>query len=406
MSILKHISLLLLVTLSLCACRKPAPQKQIDTEPSIAKVQVQKITPRSWHQTIRTFGRVEAAEKVTISAEIPGKVNEVLFEEGDQIQAGQTLVTFDVSESRLHLKQAEGNLVGVAARLNEARSMLARREGLYKQRAVSKEQLETARTDVATLEATLEQLTAGRNLARHNIRRTQLQSPVDGTVVSRNVSAGEVAMPGQMLAVLHVTDTMRVTTWVTQEEVNTVRTGIPCTITSNGVRGTSFKAHVESIGNEADPATGNFPVKLTVNNTEGLLKAGMSAMVTLTGLEMNDAILIPDNAVVDRNRRRVVYLVNDNTAREVTPVLAAATGSIRHVLHGLAPGDLLIVGGIDNVIDGSPVEVMGNVPLETNISRGATEDNDELPAKEAPELDSEAEGDGQSASDAGSKGAS
>ena len=366
----KHLSLIIMTIacLSLASCRKPAPVDDEGAKPSIAGVQVQKIEPGIWHQTIRSFGRIEAAEKVTISAEISGKVNEVLFEEGEQISAGQKLLSFDVAESRMRLKQAEGNLSGMKAQLDEARTMLARREGLFKQRAIAKEQLESARTNVATLEAQFEQMTVGKNLARHNIRRTQLHSPVSGTVVSKGIEAGEVAMPGQPLAVIHVTDTMRVTTWVSQQEVNTVRTGIACKVTTSGVRGRTWEAHVESVGNEADPVTGNFPVKLTVNNSDGLLKAGMSAMVTLNGLEMSDAILIPDAAVVDRNRKRVVYVVKENKAHEVEPVLSASSGNIRNVLHGLSAGDRLIVGGLDDVSDGSAVKIIGTVPLNHALS--------------------------------------
>ena len=359
-------------------CRKPAPGDDKVFRPTVAAVQVQEIEPRVWQQTIRSFGKIEAAEKATISAEIAGKVNDVLFNEGDQIEAGQKLLSFDISESRMRLKQAEGNLSGVAAQLDEARSMLSRRENLFRQHAITKEQLESARTNVATLAAQYEQMVVGKSLARHNIQRTQLHSPVSGTVVSKGIDTGEVAMPGQPLAVIHVTDTMRVTTWVSQEEVNTIRTGIACKVTTSGVRGRTWVAHVESVGNVADPSTGNFAVKLTVNNADGLLKAGMSAMVTLSGLEMNDAILIPDSAVVDRHRKRVVYVVKNQRAVEIEPVLAASTNAIRNVLHGLSKGDQLIVGGLDDVADGSKLKIIGKVPFDDSLTRAAPKNDDNL----------------------------
>lgn len=370
---MKRLTLIVLVSFFAVCCRKPAQVDERKLKSAVPMVQIQEIKPHVWHQTIRSFGRIEAAEKVTISAEVSGKVNEVLFAQGDKIVSGQKLISFDVSESRMRLKQAEGNLTGVTAQLNEAKSMFSRREGLFKQRAISKEQLDSARTGVATLQAQYEQLMAGRSLARHHMRRTKLQSPVSGTVVAKGVDVGEVAMPGQSLAVIHVTDTMRVITWVTQEEINTVRTGTRCTVATNGVRGRMYAAHVESVGNEADAATGNFPVRLTVNNSDGLLKAGMSAAITLTGLEVNDAILIPDSAVVDRNRKRVVYLVLNGKAKEVEPVLAATSGSVRTVLHGISNGDQVIVGGLDDVADGSEVKVAGVVPLNASPTAAADE---------------------------------
>ena len=345
----------------LCAlasgCRKPQAKREVEDLTDAAAVQALRLQPRRWRQDIRTFGVFEAAEKVTISGEFSGKVTGVYFSEGDEIEAGQKLVEFDVSERKMRFKQAEGNLVGAKAELDEARSIAKRREELFKKKAISKEQYETAKTRLAGIEAQYEQLLVGRSLARHQLRRTRLTSPVSGTVVSKTIDEGEVAMPGQTLAVIQVTDTMRVITHVTQEEINTIQIGTACEVTTPGVRGRQYTAHVEHLSNAADPSTGNFPIKLTVNNDDGLLRPGMSATIKLTGLEVKDAILIPDTAVVDRNRKRVVYLADDNIAKEVEPILAATTGDLIPVLHGLEVGDEIIVGGLDNVTQGTPLKV-------------------------------------------------
>lgn len=356
---MRYLILLSMILMLAVACAKENETPEAAPPPELPKVRVLELTPRTWQQTIRTFGVIEAAEKVTLSAEFSGKVTGVFFDEGQEIAAGDKLVTFDVTERRMQVKQAEGNLAGVTARLEEARTQAERREELFQQKVVSKEQLESARAALASLQAQYEQLVVGRSLARHQLSRARLMSPVSGRVATKAIDVGEVAMPGQTLAVIHVTDTMRVVTYVTEQEVNTVQVGTPCIVTTPGVRGREYTAHVESVGNAADPATGNFPVKLAVKNTEGLLKAGMTAVVTLKGLALKDTLLVPDDAVVDRHRQRVVFLEKAGKAHAVAPVLAASTGEWLPVLHGLAKGDRLIVEGLDNVVDGTAVNVAG-----------------------------------------------
>jgi membrane fusion protein (multidrug efflux system) len=99
-------------------------------------------------------------------------------------------------------------------------------------------------------------------------------------------------------------------------------------------------------------------VKLAIANSEGLLRPGMTARVKLQGLRYQEAIVIPDSALVDRDRRRVAYKVMEGKAVEVEPVMAITAGDKVHVLSGLQAGDQLITGGIANVVDGTPVQAI------------------------------------------------
>ncbi len=382
---MRNLFLALVVVFSHVGCTNTSETKKEKPAPEIPKVEVMTLTPQTWHQTIRTFGVIEAAEKVIISAEFSGKVNDVFFHDGLEISAGQELVAFDVSERRMHFKQAEGNLSMAKANLKDARRRTKRREELYLQKVISKEQLEMVRSELTSIEAQYEQLLVGRSLARHQLKRTKLVSPVAGKVVSKSIEIGEVAMPGQPLALIHVTDTMRVVTYVTEQEINTVQVGAECVVTTPGVRGREYKAHIESLGNEADRATGNFSVKLTVENKDGLLKTGMTAVVTLKGLEVKDALLIPEGAVVDRNRKRVVFLVNGDKALEVEPVLGAATGELLPVLHGLESGDKVVVSGLDNVVGGTALDISHTAQAQKAAPAGDGSDkNTDKPLSPVP----------------------
>jgi RND family efflux transporter MFP subunit len=149
-----------------------------------------------------------------------------------------------------------------------------------------------------------------------------------------------------------------VVTYVTEKDINHLRLGSEATVTTPGVQGRTYTARIESLGAKADPSTGNFSVKLAIGNADGLLRPGMTARVTLPGLQYENAILIPDAALVDRNRRRVAYKVVAGKAVEVEPVVTLSAGDQVHVLAGLQAGDQLIIGGLANVVDGTPVKVV------------------------------------------------
>ena len=347
-----------LILIILCGCKPQAEQEDKPQFEIIAKVQVQKLTSQVWRQTIRTFGVLEAAETVSISSEFSAKVEEIHFEEGQVVQVGDSLIELDKTDLEMFIKQAEADLQGAEVKLQEASSLAKRREDLFARDLVSQEELSVFRTTLANSEAKFEQTTISLSLARNNLKRASIISPVSGRVVAKNVEVGEVAMPGRPLAEIQVTGTMRVKTYVTEQEINSIQVGSECIVTTPGVRGREYTAHVENRGGEVDLATGNFPVKLTVENSDGLLKSGMTAIVVMNGLEVGDVLLIPDSALVDRNRKRVVFRVKDGVAEEVEPAMAATVDTEwLPVLHGLSEGDEIITGGMNSVVAGTEVEV-------------------------------------------------
>jgi len=212
--------------------------------------------------------------------------------------------------------------------------------------------------------ARYEDALAAQRLAERELTESRVLSPVSGIVDRRLVETGETVMPGQLLGSVQVVDRVRVRVHVGEREVNDLRVGAVAEVRSAGVPGRVYQARIEAVGIKADPQTGNFPVKLTLSNEDGLLRPGMTARVQLQGLTHSDTLLIPDEALVDRRRRRVVYVVRDGKAVEIEPLLRASVGEEIPVLDGLHPGDRLVVAGMEQLIDGSPVKVADRAVIE------------------------------------------
>jgi membrane fusion protein (multidrug efflux system) len=358
-----NISLFFALLLTLPACTKQPPETRTEAaEPRIPQVEVLRLQPSDWQHTIQVYGVIEAAGEVAVAVETAGTVANVLFLEGQRVSNGDLLLELEHDRQDLRVARARATVASAAAALQEAASTLKRRRGLAAKSAVSKELLESGEIALRRAAAAHDDALAALALAKRALADSRVLSPVDGVIDKREVEPGEIVLPGQVLATIQAVDSLRVRSFVAEREVNFLGTGATAKVSSPGVRGRIYDATVESVGVMADPRTGNFPIKLTLGNSDGLLRPGMTARVGLQGLLERDRLLIPDSAVVDRKRRKVVYLAMEqdggHIAKEVRPLLRAAVGDRIPVVDGLSAGDELIVTGLDYLIDGSPIGVI------------------------------------------------
>ncbi|WP_237445046.1 efflux RND transporter periplasmic adaptor subunit [Sinobacterium norvegicum] len=344
-----------------CDSHEPAvenPAQQLLTVETVI------LQPQSWQANFDSYGYLESTEEVTISVDFSGTAREVNFKEGQAIKAGQVLIRLDDRKQQFRYNKALANVESAQSQVEQASATFRRHRDLVATGALSQEQFKDSETHFERSTAALQESRAALALSQQELRDTVIISPVDGLVADRNVEPGQTVLPGDQLAVAHVTDTLRMVTFITQREVNLLHIGEQAVMTTPGVAGREYQARIESIGSSADPATGNFTVKLTVNNSDHKLKSGMSAKVRLTGLRRENMILVPNEALVDRNRRRVVYRVENGTAIEVEPVLAIPGQVTTPVLAGINPGDQIIVSPLELIRHGKSIDAP--IPAEKN----------------------------------------
>lgn len=280
------------------------------------------------------------------------------MKEGDRIQADHLLIELDGKKQLLRLARSQTTLKETKATLANAQTTLKRQEALYAKRNIALSKLEESQLVLKTARARYEEAPAAVRLAERDLADRRITSPAGGQVVKRSVEPGETVSPGTPLMVIQVVDAVRVNTYVIEKDINHLSLGNEATVTTPGVQGGTYTARIESLGSKADPDTGNFSVKLTIPNNDGLLRPGMTARVNLQGLRYQGAILIPVSALVDRNRRRVAFKVVEGKAVQVEPIIALTTVDQAHVLSGFQAGDRLIVNGLTNIVDGTPVKVI------------------------------------------------
>lgn len=339
-----------ILSLALAACGGSAAPTAPDAgaRPVSARpVQVARPTPFPFPRMLVLHGQLEARESVQIAARVEGPVERVSVDLGDSVRAGGALAQIASDDFRARVAQAE-------AQLGQARSDLARLEGLERPESIAAQQIEQARTQVAVAQATLD-------LARRQLRDASVRAPFDGRVARRHVARGAFVRIGNPLFDFVSDGPLRLALEVPEDHVSTVHTGLTIRVLPEASAGEGFEAQVVRISPVIAQGTRTFRIEAEVDGHEGRLRPGMFVLGTLElGMDA-EAVALPRAAVYSVLGHDRVTRVVDGLAEPVeVELLGERDGNA--VVHGLTPGDTVVVRGGGSLPPGTPVRVAEAAP--------------------------------------------
>ncbi|HYF93016.1 MAG TPA: efflux RND transporter periplasmic adaptor subunit [Symbiobacteriaceae bacterium] len=331
-----------------CAQKEEAPPVQ-PIAVSVTEAKVGKITA----STVAS-GQVEPVLLVNLTPKTSGKAVAVLREMGDRVKAGDLLVELEDRDAANQLTQAEANVAQAEAQRAEAERQLARLRTLFDAGAVSKQQVEQLETQLSLVTAQVTAARATADMARTNWERTRITAPADGVLTARMVEPG--AMVGTSNPVFQLVDlsTVVIRTGVAESDVNNVTVGghVPVLVTALN---REFTGKVEAVSPNMDRQSRMYQVRVTLPNPEGVLKGGMFAQVRFAVREL-EGILLPVEAVLERNGESVVFVVEGEKAVQQQVTVSVTSGDTVAV-EGLQAGAMVVVAGQNRLYDGAPVQV-------------------------------------------------
>ena len=321
-------------------------------------VSVQTVTSRTVAETVSAVGTVEAWHDVVVSAEGAGKVVAIYADEGDLVSKGTVMVKLDDEHSRLAVEQAEAQRAMAQANYRKAVQDLKRNEEVFDSEGISPSQMERIRLGAETAKASLRLAEIGLKMAQKQRRDTEIKSPLSGQMAERYVDVGEMVSPGMPMANVIDIRRAKVRVSVSEEEIVKVKQGQRAVLRVDAHPERQFEGTVSYAGLKADPRSRSFPVEVEVgNDPEAPLRSGMIARVDIQVREHRNTLLIPRDAVLDRQDGPMVYVLNSNTASRRTLVLGRRWDELVVVKEGLHEGDQLIVAGQERLSDGTKVRV-------------------------------------------------
>ncbi len=351
-----------------CGKKTVVPEDEVLVPVETAKTQLADLS-----RTLNTTGEIMPGAEVAVAPKVSGRVAAIHVKVGDRVSRGQVLFELDAAEALNAETMAEAGVGVAGAGLNKAQQGLAdaeldfnRTKALYESQAVAKTQFEqaesmlkNARIGVQVAEEQLKQAEATLQNARDHYNNFTVTSPLSGLVAAVNIENGELAGPQSTALTVVQLDRVKVKVNLSENAVVSIKKGAEVPITINSLNKT-LTGTVVSVGPQADPGTRAFPVEIHLNNDEGDLKAGMVAVINLeTGLSQG-AVVVPVDALLERNGQYWVYVLEDDKAKEVTVKKGIATGQLVEIIEGLQEGRDVIVKGNNMVTDGQRVKVVGS----------------------------------------------
>ncbi len=358
-----------LVVLLLLACVADV-RAQGPRAPAAVPVSVAPVVDRRVVDEVSFIGTVEPSLATTVGAEVSGRVTALPVREGDRVVAGEVLLArLDATPREIQLREARAAVAKAREELNMRRrgsrdeeiaqraaevaqqeALVARAEADHRRAqqlhraqliSLSEEQrieseylaarqrlevlsqaLRMARAgprpeEIAQAAADLDQARARAERIGDEIRRTAIVAPITGYVLKKHVDVGAWVEPGSRIVDLIALDPVFVTGPVGEREIARVRTGQPTVLIVDAYPGRTFKGTVSAVVPGADAASRTFPVKVTVDNADGALKAGMFARVAVRVGGGRTALFLPKDAVVRRSGHEYVFLVEGDEAQLV-----------------------------------------------------------------------------------------
>ena len=325
--------------------------------------------------SLRSTGTVHARETAVVSAQVMGRIQQVLVHEGDSVRAGQTLVVLDDAALRLQVEQAQAGVkaaqnVQAAAQTNAAlaASTLNRYKQLESEKSVSPQEMdevsrraEGAAASVDAMRAQTDAARAQEDGARTMMSYTRLVAPFAGVVTARLADPGTMAAPGVPLLQVDRAGVLQLDANVDESAIGAIHKGMRVQVavdggaSTTGVR-TNLAGAVAEIVPVADPSSHSFLVKIDLPSSSQM-RPGMYGTAEFAN-GARQAILIPSSAVVARGSLNCVYVLDDQGIAQLRYItLGAAQGNLVEVLSGVTSGEKLVDSPSDRNLAGKRIEV-------------------------------------------------
>jgi membrane fusion protein (multidrug efflux system) len=297
-------------------------------------------------QTITAVGSLRSDESVTLRPEVAGRISTIGFQEGQRVAKGTLLVALDAAVPQAEVEQARANLT-------LAKTKYDRAVDLAKSNFISSQAKDEADNNLKIAQAALQ-------LAEAKLAKMQIRAPFSGIIGLRVVSIGDYVKEGADLVNLESIDPLKVDFRVPETYLGQVRAGQSLQIQLDALPGKTFEGRVLAVNPLVDAAGRAVVIRAVVRNADTSLRPGMFARVKLITKDVQDALVVPEQALVPQGEQQFVYLIVDGKAVRTRVDVGRRRDAKVELVSGVAKDDLVVTAGQLKLRDGSPVAIAGS----------------------------------------------
>lgn len=365
---IKAPALALAIAVFVSAC---GGKDQGDQAPPAPEVQVFEARQAPLQLTTELPGRISAFRSAEVRARLTGIVLHRRFEEGSIVAAGQLLFEIDPAPAKAALAKAQGQLAQATAQERDAEAVLKRLTPLAAASAISQQQLDTAKTNLASSSAARQAAQADVTSAQIDLGYTRIVAPIAGVIGKSSVTEGALvnANDTNVLTTIHQIDQVYVDYQQPIAQIVATREALaadkltpavaspPITVQPEG-SSAQLQGQLLFIGSDVDPQTSNVDVRGSVPNPNGVLLPGMYVTVKASLATDPNAITVPQRAITRSADGTLGILVvgKDGKVEHRTVKTGAMLGNQWQIQSGLSAGELVVIGNQGSAQPGTTVK--------------------------------------------------
>jgi membrane fusion protein (multidrug efflux system) len=311
-------------------------------------VEVGKVTAMRLEDDAQAIGTLRSRQGVMLRPEVSGRIQALAFNDGQRVKRGQLLVQLDDTLQKAQLQQAQAQATIARTNLQRSRELAA--QGFVSQSAVDQNgaALEVAQAQVA--------------LARAQLGRMKIVAPFDGIVGIRAVNVGDYVKDGADLVNIEDLSTVWVDFRLPERYLARLHQGQSAELSLDALPGRAFGARIDALDSQLDANGRSVLVRAKVGNGDGVLRSGMFARVRVVFDVRDEALVVPEEALVPQgNKQYLVKVVDGPNGAKVAQRLEARVGmrvpGKAEILEGVRAGDLVVVAGQARLMRGEAVPV-------------------------------------------------
>ena len=332
---------------------------------------------------LNATGRVSAQRKAAVSTKATGRLEFLGVQEGSVVKAGEILarienrdVSATLDQAQAALRAARANVEQGMAELRDAESNLKRSEDLANKNFISSASLDTAKARFDKARAAVASLNGAIGVAQANVRATSvaveqtlIRAPFDGVVLTKNANVGDIITPFSSAAdskgaVVNMADmsTLEVEADVSETSLSKITVAQPVEIQLDAFPDLRLLGKVSRIVPTVDRSKATVLVKVEFVEKDKRILPDMSAKVSFLSRELKaderkSVIAVQPTAVVKRDGKDVLFLIDNNAAKQVTVTVGNKIGDLVQV-SGVKPGDKVVLTPSEKVKDGTTVAIL------------------------------------------------
>jgi len=300
------------------------------------------VKPTNFNNDLDITGAIEANESVVLKSEVSGLVTGIYFKEGSFVTKGSVLVKVNDRDIQAQLQEAITKQKLSATNENRAKQLLAKG-------AISQEEYDTSLADLKSFQAQAQ-------LIRAQLAKTSIIAPFSGKIGLRNISNGVYLTPSMPIANLVSTNPIKITFSIPEKYAGQIKAGSEISFTTDASSKMN-KGKVYAIEPGINATTRTLQIRAMAPNADNLLLPGSFAKIKLALNTLENAILIPTEAVIPVLKGKIVYISKDGKAEERKVDAGTRTDQKIVITSGLSAGDTVLTTGAMSLKKGTKVKV-------------------------------------------------